>query len=98
MVTTGWKCWRLEKLILVFEVNDFERSPRPPVRQTMEMWRIMRDTKPLFPSRPTDPLMDTGIVPTKEPREPNTTTILFHKSPLSSFTTFSFTSICVRTN
>ena len=91
MLTT-WR-WRLEKLISVFEVNDFECSPRPPVRQTREMWRIMRDTKPLFPSRPTDPLMDTGMVPAKEPREPNTITMLFHNSLLSFFTNFSFTGV-----
>ena len=87
MLTT-W--WRLGKLIVVFDVNDFGCSPRPPVRQTREMWRIMRDTKPLFPKSPTDPLMDTGIVPTKDPRDP--TTMFFHNSPFS-FTTFSFTRV-----
>ena len=83
-----WQQWsqrvenvhNLEKLILVFEVKDFECSPRPPERQTREMWRIMRDTKPLFPSSPTDPA--------KDPRD--LTTMFFHKS-LFSFTTFSFT-------
>ena len=56
------------------------------------MWRTMRDTKPLFPSSPTDPLMlDTGTkVPIKDP-----TTILFHSSPFS-FTNFSFTRLFAR--
>ena len=67
-----WNWSNLEKLISAFEVNDFECYclPRPPVRQTREMWRIMRDTRPLFPSSPTDPMIvDTDMVPAKERRD-----------------------------
>ena len=80
---TTLNLWRL--ILFLVEVNEFGCLPRPPVRQTREMWRTMRDTKPLFPTSPMDPLMlDTGIK--------DHTSILFHNSPFS-FTNFSFTRV-----
>ena len=86
----GWQYWWVSKtliwMFLLIAMNEFECSPRPPERQTREMCRTMRDTKPLFPSSPTDPLLDAGMAPIKDPRDPNT--MLFH-SLAFSFTTFS---------